>query len=196
MSLWQRPNGPQSIAANSAAQSALNSQASLAALIPAVLVLPGTTETVVPNPQNSTIALILPITANQGLEQIPWDLVVSGFITTTNSSNITCKIYSGTSLTVGSDTAVATSGAIAVNTVSAPFFMRLYVIYDSVSGKLQGSFEGMINNVLVAKTALSNVVTGIKDTNNPVLSFVVSFTSSAATALLPATITVKNFTAG
>jgi hypothetical protein len=54
----------------------------------------------------------------------------------------------------------------------------------------------MINNVLVAKTALSNVVTGIKDTNNPVLSFVVSFTSSAATALLPATITVKNFTAG
>lgn len=196
MSLWQRPNGPASIAANSSAQSALNAAGSLAALVPGVLVLSATAEAIAANPQNSTIALILPLSANQGLEQIPFDLVVSGYITTTNNGNITLKVYSGTSLTPGSNTQVATSGAIAVNTTSAPFFIRLQLIYDSVSGKLNGWFEGTLNNSLITKAAISNVITGIKDSTNPVLSFVLSGTSSAATALLPATITVKNFTAG
>lgn len=196
MSIWQRPNGPTSIAANSAAQSGLNVQASLAGLFPATLVLTSTTETIMPHPQNAAIAFALPLSPNEGNEQIAWDLEVSGYIITTNTTNVTVKVYSGTSLTVGSDTQLATSGAIAQNTASAPFEMHLHCVYDSVSGKMGGYFEGFINNTLVAKAALSNVITGIKDSNNPVATFLISFTSSAAAGGNATTCVVKNFTAG
>jgi hypothetical protein len=194
--LWQRPNGPQTIAAQPAAQAPLNQQFALAPMLPVSLVLSGVVEAVVPHPQNSAIPFSLPLSPNEGNEGSPFDLTVSGYINTGQSTNVTLKVYSGTSFTVGSDVLLATSGAIAVNSTSAPFEIHLHMIYDSVSGKLNGYFEGVVNNTLVAKAALSTVVTGIKDSNNPVVNFLISGTSSAATAPLPTTITVRTFSAG
>lgn len=196
MSLWQRPNGPASIAANSAGQSALNVQASLAAIAPASIVLTAATEAVVTHPQNPLVAFTLPLSPNQGLEQVSFDVVISGFITTTSTSNVTIKCYSGTSLTVGSDTLLASSGALAQNTASAPYELHLHLVYDSVSGKMGGWFEGVLNNLLIARTIISNVITGIKDSNNPVANFLVSATSSGALVPTPTTVMIKNFTAG
>jgi hypothetical protein len=194
--LWQRPNGPQTIAAQPAAQAPLNVQFALAPMAPAVLVLSAVTEAVFAHPQNPAIPYSLPLSPNEGNEQTPFDLIVSGYITTGQSTNVTLKVYSGTSFTVGSDVVLATSGAIAVNSTSAPFEIHLHMIYDSVSGKLTGWFDGTVNNNLITKAALSTVVTGIKDSNNPVVNFLISGTSSAATAPLPTTITVRNFSAG
>lgn len=195
-SLWDRPNGPQSIAANSAAQAALNVQASLAASQPATLILSAAAEVVVPNPQNATVPFICPLSGNQGNEQTMIDLVASGIITTGQATNVTMKLYSGVSLTIGSDTLLGSSGAIAVNTTTASFRVHAELLYDSVSGKLTGTFEWLLNNTLVAKAALAAVVTGLKDTNALVASFVLSGTSSAATAPLPTTISVRKFCVG
>ena len=196
MSLWQRPNGPQSIAASPTSQAGLNVQGAPVAMPPATLVLGGTTETVVAHPQNSAIAYVCILSPNQGNEQVPFDLVASGYVTTTNTTNITIKIYSGTSLTVGSDTLLGASSAVAVNTAKCPWEVHLHLIYDSVSGKMQGYIEGLLNNTLITKAAISATLTGINDLNNPVANFVISCTSSASTGPLPATFVVKNFTVG
>lgn len=196
MSLWQRPNGPQTIAASASNQAGLNAQAAQQALMPATLSLISSTETVVPHPQNSAIPFSLPLVGNEENEQVPFDLVISGFITTTNTTNVTLKLYSGTSLTVGSDTLLGTSGAIAQNTSSAPFEIHAHFVYDSVSGKLTGWIEGILNNSLIARVAISTVITGIKDSNSPVATFVVSATSSAAAGGNATTVTIKNFSVG
>lgn len=197
MSLWDRPNGPQTIAASSSAQAGLNVQAALAAILPATLILTATAEVVVPNPENTAIALVVPLPPNQpSLEQTLFNIVASGYITTTNSTNVTVKLYQGTSLTVGSDNALGTSGAIAQNTASAPWALKAEAIYDSVSGKLTGSVRFLVNNTLVAEAAFTTVVTGISNTKNPVANFLVSFTSSAAAGGTPTTCVVTKFTAG
>jgi hypothetical protein len=196
MSLCNRPNGPVSIAASSTGQATLSTQTGQPPVFPQTIVLSGTVETVIPHPQQAAAPWLIPVPGNEGNEQVGWDLYVSGYIVTTNTTNVTIKVYSGTSLTVGSDTQLATSGAIAQNTLSAPFEMHLHFVYDSVSGKMGGYFEGFINNTLVAKAALSNVVTGLKDSISPVLNLLLSATSSAASGPNPTTVVVKNFTAG
>lgn len=196
MALWTRPNGPQSTAFTTS-QAGLNQQAALGAAVqPATLVLTAATEAVVPHPQNPSIAYVCSLSPSEGNEAVPFDLVVSGYVTTTNTTNVTLKLYSGTSLTVASDVALAASAATAQNTASAPFEIHAHLLYDSVSGKLTGWFDGLVNNTLITKAALSNIVTGIKDTNNPVANFVLSATSSAAASGFATTVVVKNFTVG
>jgi len=197
MSLWDRPNGPQTIAASSSAQAGLNVQASLAAILPAILTLAATTETVVPNPENSAIALIVPLPPNQpSLEQTLFNVVATGIVTTTNSTNITIKLYQGTSLTVGSDNLLGSSGAIAVNTTTANWAVKAELLYDSVSGKMTGSIRFLLNNTFVAEIAVSTVVTGISNAKNPVANFVLSFISSAASGSNLTTCQVTKFNAG
>jgi hypothetical protein len=183
-------------AASSALQTGLNVQAALASPLSATQVLASTAATVILNPQNLTIPLTCSLSPNQGCEQTSFDLWASGYLTTTNSTNITAALQSGTSATSGSNTILGGSGAIACNTVSCPWRVHAELLYDSVSGKLHGTFEWLLNNTLVAKAALAAVVSGIKDSNNPVANFVLSFTSSAAAGGTPTTISVKKFSVG
>lgn len=195
-SLWQRAMGPKTIAASSSSQAGLNTSGALPALFPAVLTLLSATETVVPHPDNASIAFALPLPGNKGLEQIPFNLIASGIITTNSTTNVTAKLLSGTSLTVGSDTSLGASTATAVNTTTTPFRIKAELIYDSVSGKLHGEIEFLINNSITAKAALANVVTGLNNANDPVATFVLSFTSSGADSTHATVVSIKNFSVG
>lgn len=196
MSLWDRPDGPEGPAANSAAMPSLNQQGQGASQLPCLQSVVGTAEVMILNPQQLTAILNALLKPNTGVEQTLFNVVASGYITTTNTSNITLKLYSGTSTTPGSNTLLSSSGAIAQNTASAPWAIKAELIFDSVSGKLTGTVKFLINNSLVAEAAVSNVVTGVSNAANPVLAFGLSITSSAATALLPATINVQKFSCG
>jgi hypothetical protein len=99
-------------------------------------------------------------------------------------------------LTPGSNTSIATSGTVAQNSANAPFMLRVHLVYDSVSGKLGGFFKFLINNTLVAEGALSNVVTALTNTGNPVATFCLSFTSSGADGTHLTTINVARFSVG
>lgn len=196
MPLSDRPNGPQFAAASVPYQTGLNVQAGNAAPIPATLTLTAVAAGVVVNPQNPASALVCQLSPNEGNEASAFDLWASGYVTTTSTTNIVGKIGSGTSTTDGANPSVGTSSASAVNSTSAPWRVHLELLYDSVSGKLTGTFEWLINNILTAKAVLPNVVTGVKDSNNPVASFVLSFSSSAAAGGTPTTVVVKKFTVG
>jgi len=194
--LYDRPNGPSTGAIAVANQIPLNQQAAQAGPLPATLSLVAATETVMPNPNNTTVPLQITLPPDTPNEQAILLLVASGYIKTTAAGNITIKLYSGTSLTVGSDTLLGSSGAIAQNSASAPFWALAHLIYDSVSGKLTGKIEFFVNGTIVAAVAVSNTLTGISNSSNPVASFLLSFTSSGAAGGTPTTVNLAKFSVG
>ena len=157
-----------------------------AGVLPATQTVLTTAETVILNPalNSSTQALVLNVPPGGPLEQRPFDVVASGYLNIGTSSTVAIKLYSGTSTTVGSDTLLGSSGAITAFAGKAPWYTKATLIYDSVSGKLQGTIKFMVNNILVAETAVSNVVTGLNNAGGvggaPVANFVLSVTFATA----------------
>lgn len=153
-----------------------------AASLPATQTILTGTETVIVDPANPAVALILTIPPGGPCEQEIFEVVASGAINNGTSSTVTVKLYSGNSLTVGNDTLLGTSGAIAAFAGKSNWFVRVRnLVYDSLSGKMTGTIQFMVNNVLVAEAALSNIVTGISNTTfNGVVNFVLSFTFGTA----------------
>lgn len=197
MAQSQRPYGPSPANVSGQNVFAQNVQAALKqGVLPAVQALAGTSETVLTNPLNPAQLLAVPLPGNSGFEQIPFDIYISGKVTTLNSTNVTLKLYSGTSATVGSDVALATSGAVAVNTATAPFFLHVHGVYDSTSGLFTGYYEGQFDNTTIARTNITAQPTGISDANNPAMTFLASATSSAASASNPTTVNTQMFSAG
>ena len=163
---------------------AANTYGANVAALPASQIVTTTTESVMTagSPQTNTQPLVLAIPPGGPLEQRPFDVVVSGEITTGASSTVNVKLYSGTSATVNSDTLLGASGAITAFNGKTAWYLKATLIYDSISGKMSGTIKFLINNVLVAETAISNVITGINNANNPVANFLASITFGTANA--------------
>jgi hypothetical protein len=87
----------------------------------------------------------------------------------------------GSSLTPGSNVVIAQPGtAGAIGAASCPYWLEADLIFDSLSGKLQGYFNGMVNNVAITNAALATVVTGLTSKNDPVFQLVCGVTFSTA----------------
>jgi hypothetical protein len=130
------------------------------------------------------LPLIVSIPSGSILEQQEWSASASGYLTVGAALSVTAKLYSGISATPGNNILLATSGAVAVAAAgTSPFIISIEkAIYDSVSGKLAGVAELLINGTLIARAAFATAVTGISNANNPVLSLCLSFTFSVANA--------------
>jgi hypothetical protein len=198
MSLSDRPYGPTTGAANSAAQSALNVQAGGAAVLPVSQTFVAATEAKILNPFNSAVALAVPLPPDTGLEQTVFDVFISGYIKTGASGTIVLGLYADALAAVTAGNLLhKTASAVTQNSATAPFFIHATLIYDSMSGKLTGKAGEMINNVIDPEIAVSNVLTGISNLANPVLNFSLSVTSSGAAAGAAATvINIQKFNAG
>lgn len=161
---------------------AANTQGGILPVLPAVqTVQSSTAETVILNPslQSLTQALVLSIPVNSIIEGKAFEVVASGLLNNGTSSTVTLKVASGTSTTVGSNTTIATSGAVTAFAGKSNWFAKLRLIYDTASGKLTGTSQFSINNVLVAEAALAAVVTGITNATVggvPAINFVLTVT--------------------
>lgn len=163
------------------------------AQLPATLVNAGTTELPVLNPLNSNNALFVAIPANSRLERRVFSVEASGALTTTAASTATLKLYvvpaatiqAQTTKTLANSTAIGSSGAVTQNSSRAPWMLRATgCVYDSVSGKLTGKVEFIVNNTLVAAAAFSTVITTVNGQSDPVIGFLITETPSAATHTL------------
>lgn len=199
MALSDRPFAP-TTRATTVPPFALNTQAVAAGqqnvILSVLQTLAGTGETQIVSGQLPTAPIsvaIPPATAN---EQTVIDLFWSGYVQTTASGNITLKVYSGNSTTIGSNVLLGSSGAIAQATSAAPFWAHATLVYDSVSGKLDGKIEFFVNHTLVAAVAISNTVTGVSNLSNPVAVFTLTAQSSGATAGTLTTINTQKFSVG
>lgn len=197
MALWDRPNGPVVPAATSATMPPLNTQVALPAPLPVSQAITAATETIILSPVSPTQALTAVLGPFTALEQTLFDVIASGYVKTTSSSNLTLGLYVGASTTVVAGNLLhKTAAAVAQNTATAPWFIHAYLIYDSVSGKMHGKCGGMCNNTIDPEIAISNVPTGISNLANPVATFSLSITSSGAAGGTPTTINVAKFNAG
>ena len=198
MSLALRPYGPSPQNVSGQSVYSQNVQAALAqGVLPALQAIAATAETKILNPLNTALALSVPIPPKVGLEQVVFEINISGYITTTASGTIALGVYGDNLTTVTSGNLLhKTASAVTQNTASAPFYIYGNVIYDTVSGKLTGKMGACINNVLDPEIALTNVLTGITDAGDPVLNLSLTITSSGAGATTKTTINVQNFSAG
>jgi hypothetical protein len=115
-------------------------------------------------------------------------LRIVGKVTTGASCNVTVAIQLGNS-TVVAGTMLATTGALAVNTASANFFLEANCLWDSVSGKIQGLIlPSQVNNTAVAAAALGAVTAS----SQSLLQFSPVVTCSAITGV---TLTITEFVA-
>lgn len=186
MALSQRPYGAAPGNPSGLNPLALNTQGSVpgqGSAVPASVVGNVTTEQVVPNAAVPSIALIAALSNETNLEQVPIKISASGIAAVSvDTTTLTIKLYEGTSLTVGSDTLLKTSGAITPTATKFNWWIEGTGQFDSVSGLFQGTVKFVIDNQLVAEAVFTNVPTGISNANNPVLNFVLSATFSAANA--------------
>lgn len=172
--------GPSIPFADPAVPPAQNVQVTNNAPLPASLITgTSTAEAMVNNPATAGKPLLVQIPSKSPLGGKTFRLEFSGHITTGGTTNVTLKLYSGTSETPGSNTLLGSSSTIAQNSASAPFRAYADLIFDQTSGKLTGTVSFLVNNTLVATVAVSNVVTGVSNLVSPVASFGLSFTCSA-----------------
>lgn len=111
----------------------------------------------------SSSRYILYAPGSNKLRNKPFRIRAWGRVTGGETVNLTIKLYSGISATIGSNTSIATSGAVAVNSVSANFYLEAQMVWDSTSDKYQGVFRGWINGTAVAITINSSVTVPASD---------------------------------
>lgn len=112
---------------------------------------------------------------------------------TAKASLLAALTIPGTPLTAANWTLLGSGTARAVGTAWAPWWINADLIFDSMSGALQGTFNQMVNNLFDASAAIANQVTGINGTNqnvtqgatvvppaDPVLYFAVALTFGTA----------------
>lgn len=138
---------------------------------------------VFPDQQNPTSPVFIQIPGSGRFEQKRFKVRASGFATSAGATTtFQPTLYAGSSLTAGSNTILGAATATVINTTSAPWWIELQAIFDSISGKLQGTFSAMINNSMIAAAALANVVTGLSAQTEPVLTICCGITFSVANA--------------
>jgi len=172
-------------APGSAGSLAINTAGAASPVLPATQVVTVNTETVILNPANTTVPLLASLPAGANYDGIPLKFRASGKVHTAGSYTVTLKLYEGTSLTVGSDTLLKTSGAITAFTGDSNWWIEAAFEYDSVSGLMNGTIQFMVNNTLVATAAFTNVPSG--KTQNPSggaasINFLLSVTFGTANA--------------
>jgi hypothetical protein len=152
--------------------------------LPATIIGNVTTEQPILSP-GSPMPLTILIPPGTPLEQRTFEIQASGQLKTNAATNVTIKLYSGSSATLGSDVLVGSSGAVA-QTGAVPWFLRGSAVYDSVSGKMTGILKFVVNNAITAEAPFTAILTGISNANalgQAVASFLLTATFSVASPL-------------
>ena len=140
-----------------------------------------------PNPNPVSVPLIptfVAIPGSKRWEQRKIGVRSSGVIVLAVNTTVTLALYAGISLTVGNNTLLASTGAIALTSaaVATSFFLEFDGIFDSISGNLGGIQRAQVGNVPVAAAALANVLPGLNSINEPVFQVSLWATFSVANA--------------
>lgn len=100
------------------------------------------------------------------------------------ASNLTIKIYLGTSSTIASNTQLATSGAIgsaAGASMNATWGLECECCHESTTGSISGLFRGWGNKTVVAQAVLSNTASFNAATEGQGFTITAQFATGTAT---------------
>ena len=99
-----------------------------------------------------TNPLLVYVKGSDALKHKCFGVRAAGRCTPGASSNLTIAIQHGTSGTAGSNTTLATTGAVAAGTAATSFFLEAHFFWDDTSGRLMGSYHGFVHGTVVAWT--------------------------------------------
>jgi hypothetical protein len=166
----------------------LNVKATNAAPLPVVFPAPLASEQFITNPAiSSTAPLSVAVPSRSVLERKRFELVVSGSITQlTAAATIALSLYAAKSQFLAANTLLKALAATAVTGTGVPFWLRATLIASGAAlptgGQLTGTVGGAIGNTLIADAALATSALVINFQNDPVITFILSLTPSAANA--------------
>lgn len=131
-----------------------------------------------------SLAAILPVPGTSRLEQKAFIVRAEGIISNAAAaSTATIQILTGTDTIIANDAVLATTGAAAIAAnATVGYMLEAVLFFDSVSGNLTGYFQGFIGATLVARTAITNPLTGLSGVNEPVFNLVCSAAVASANA--------------
>lgn len=144
-----------------------------------------TTAQIFPTVIGGTVALVLPIPGSSRLESDGIFVEATGWATVGGvSPTLNLVLYSGTSVTPGSNTVLATLAAAQALVTNATYDWRLKAqLYGSTkTGKISGKFSIDIDVNIGAETALTNQLTNQSFVIEPALSLVFGITFGVANA--------------
>lgn len=160
----------------------LNTQAKNAAVLPVIFPAPLASEQFITNPALAA-PLVVTVPSRSLVEGQAFELAVSGTITQlTAAATVAISLYAAKSAILASNVLLKALTATAVTATGAPFWIKASLIAVSSSGALNGTVKAMINNTLIAEAALAASALSINFQNDPVISFLLSITPSAANA--------------
>lgn len=126
---------------------------------------------------------ILKAPGSDALKNKPIRVKAWGRVTGGTTVNFTAKIDVGSSATIGSNTTIADSGAIAVNSVSGSWLLVAEGVWDATSNKFQGKYHGYVNGTAKTDTIFADVTTpGADPSDEDGLAFTVTGTFSGSNA--------------
>jgi hypothetical protein len=137
------------------------------------------------NPGSGVAVCAMP--ANALYDGVPFTVRATGKYTTGTTSNVTPCLYVGTSLTLSSDSAISAMTTFSAVTASGNWIIEAHGVWDSVSTKYNGWYNGIVGTTVKTGTTFTNAQTGIAAITG--LSFLVSFTFSSGNAANTATLT-------
>jgi hypothetical protein len=128
-------------------------------------------------------------------EQVPFTVKASGWVTIpagTFTATLVAALYGvagSAAWTAAAGNQIALSGSqsftqAGTTAVIVPFYIECLCEGDSTSGKLQGRYAAIVNNVLTAATLMANAPTGVNFATEPPLQFAagVTLTNAGTTA--------------
>jgi hypothetical protein len=130
-------------------------------------------------------ACVLNILGTNRLEQKVFKVRASGIATTAGAFTVLPTLFAAlvtpaASLVPANWTAIGVGTASAIGTTTAGWEIEMEALFDSISGKLSGTFKSCVNNIPVASAALAAQLAGIVGSAEPALVVAVGLTFSAA----------------
>jgi hypothetical protein len=120
-----------------------------------------------PDQYVSANPVVIPVPGSGRLEQKRFKIRASGIATTAGATTtFGVTLYAGQSLTAASNTALGSLTGVVINTTTAAWFLEGILIFDSVSGHLNGTLSGLINNTIAAAAAITPL-SGLNGSSGP-----------------------------
>ena len=121
------------------------------------------------------------IPASNTLKNRSFLIRVAGRVTGGASGNFTCSVYFGNSTTIGSNTKIMSTGAVATGGVAGNYLLEAVCFWDATSKQIGGTQYGYVAQTNVAQAVLSGFPASVDLSVEPNLAATGAGTTNALT---------------
>lgn len=144
-----------------------------------------TTETVFTTDGTTVVYVPLPTAGQLGASGAPASRFMVrawGRVVTAGTYNFTATLYYGTSATVASNTAIASSGTVSLASLTTNWFIDASLVWDGNSNRINGWSGNQVHTTNEDEVTIDNAITSADPDGDAARGFCVSFTFGTGAA--------------